>query len=76
VLVTTQLGAFKLFKIMFGADGSIYVPFPYIDVKRGILSEADAATEEDPKTLQLRRNGPQRDSGNAFARVAPNWTKP
>jgi len=57
VLVATPIGAFKLFKIMFGGDGSIYVPFPYLDTKRGILSEVDPATEQDPKTLQLRRNG-------------------
>ncbi len=57
VLATTPFGAFKLFKIMFGGDGSIYVPFPYLETKRGVLSEADPATEPDPKTLQLRRNG-------------------
>jgi hypothetical protein len=70
VLVTTPLGAFKLFKIMFGEDGSIYVPFPYLDTKRGILTEADPATEADPKTLQLRRNGVVVDYDVKFAHHA------
>jgi hypothetical protein len=57
VVAATPLGAFKLFKITFGRDGSIYLPFPYLETTRGVLSEADPATEPDPKTLSLRRNG-------------------
>lgn len=57
IVARTPFGAFKLFKITFGRDGSIYVPFPYMDKKRGILAEADPASESDPRTLNLRRNG-------------------
>lgn len=57
VLAVTPLGKFKLFRIIFGKDGSIYLPFPYLDTKRGQLSEVDPAIEPDPKTINLKRNG-------------------
>ena len=57
VRAETPLGTFNLFKILFAKDGSIFVPFPYLQTKRGLLSETDPATEPDPKTVQLRRKG-------------------
>ena len=57
VRAQTPHGTFKLFKIMFGPDGSIYVPFPYLTVKRGLLAEVDPSQEPDPKTISLRRPG-------------------
>ena len=57
VLAATPLGQFKLFQIAFGKDGSIYLPFPYLETKRGLLSEVDPSIEPDPKTISLRRNG-------------------
>jgi hypothetical protein len=57
IVAATSLGRFKLFKLMFGSDGSIYIPFPYLETKRGLLSEVDPASEPDAKTLDLRRGG-------------------
>jgi hypothetical protein len=57
VVATTPLGSFKLFKVLFGPDGSIYLPFPYLETKRGLLSEVDPRSEPDPKSLDLRRDG-------------------
>jgi hypothetical protein len=58
VVATTPSGTFKLFKVVFMKnDGSVYVPFPYLNEKREILSEIDPETEPDPKTVDLRRNG-------------------
>jgi len=57
IVAVTPSGMFKLLKIVFANDGSIFLPFPYLETKRGILSEGDPASEPDPKTLNLRRNG-------------------
>jgi hypothetical protein len=58
VIARTPSGAFNLFRVVFMKnDGRIYVPFPYHAEKRGILSETDPATEPDPKTVSLARNG-------------------
>jgi hypothetical protein len=57
VTAVTPNGTFKLFKINFGSDGSIYLPFPYLDTKRGVLSVVDPTIEPDPKTVNFRRNG-------------------
>jgi hypothetical protein len=67
VVARTPFGAFKLFKIMFGSDGSIYLPFPYLETKRGVLSEADPQAEPDPKTITLTRNGVVVDYDAKFA---------
>jgi hypothetical protein len=58
VVASTPKGTFKLFKVVFGKkDGSVYVPFPYLSEKRGILAEADPSSEPDPKTIDLKRGG-------------------
>ncbi len=57
VVATTPKGTFKLFKLAFSKDGSIHVPFPYLNAKRGVLSHADPAVEPDPKELHLQRDG-------------------
>jgi len=57
VLAATPRGKFKLFRLLFGKDGSIYLPFPYLEAKRGVLAEVDPSSEPDPKTLDLRRTG-------------------
>ena len=58
VVATTPKGAFSLLKVVFMKnDGSVYVPFPYLGEKRGLLSEIEPATEPDPKTVNLTRAG-------------------
>lgn len=55
MVVVTPLGKFELFKIIFDKkDGSIYVPFPYLTTKRGLLAEVDPAASADPKVLDLK----------------------
>lgn len=56
VLAATSRGRFKLFRIVFGRDGSIYLPFPYLETKTGLLSEA-SPSDLDPRTLDLKTNG-------------------
>lgn len=73
VIAATPFGHFKLFKVTFGQDGSIYVPFPYLDTKRGVLSEADPETEPDPKTLNLRRNGIVVEYDVKFSHHTSGW---
>jgi hypothetical protein len=58
VVARTPKGAFSLFKVVFMKnDGSLFVPFPYLGERRGILSELDPTTEPDPKTLNFARSG-------------------
>ena len=73
VIAATPYGHFKLFKVTFGKDGSIYVPFPYLDTKRGVLSEADPDTEPNPTTLSLRRNGVVVEYDVKFAHHRSGW---
>ena len=57
VYAVTLKGRYKLFRILFGKDGSIYIPFPYLDTKRGVLSAVDPAIQPNPKKLDLKRDG-------------------
>ena len=58
VSIRTSLAEVKLCRIQFGSDGSIYVPFPYLKLKRGILSEVvDLPPPEGPFKLELAKNG-------------------
>lgn len=75
VIAATPFGHFKLFKVTFGRDGSIYVPFPYLDTKRGVLSEADPETEPDPRTLNLRRNGLVVEYDVKFSHHTSGWVQ-
>ena len=54
----TGFGARKICRILFGGDGSIYVPFPYIREKRGLLSAVDDdPSATGPVTYDLATNG-------------------
>ena len=54
IVAATPLGRFKLFKILFDKkDGSIYVPFPYLMTKRGLLAEVEPSMAADPSVLDL-----------------------
>ena len=58
VSVRTSLAELKLCRIRFGSDGSIYVPFPYLKRKRGVLSEIiDQPPPEGPFTYDLGKKG-------------------
>lgn len=68
VVAATPLGRFKLFKILFDKrDGSIYVPFPYMVTKRGLLSEVDPSAGANPRVLELATNGVVVDYDVKFA---------
>lgn len=41
IIVSSGAGEVKAFRIIFGSDGSIYVPFSYFESKSGILTEID-----------------------------------
>lgn len=54
----TPRASYKLCRILFGKDESIYVPFPYLDSKRGILSTTtDDPGQAGPTTCDLQANG-------------------
>jgi len=58
VSVQTPLANVKLCRIQFGGDGSIYVPFPYLNSKRGLLSEVvEHPPAAGPFTYDLSKNG-------------------
>jgi hypothetical protein len=58
VFVQTPLARVKVCRIMFGSDGSIYVDFPYLPTKRGILSEIEFPNGIGGKHQRdLRQNG-------------------
>jgi hypothetical protein len=54
----TAFGARKICRIFFGRDGSVYVPFPYMKDKCGLLSVVrDNPTVTGPVTYDLATNG-------------------
>jgi hypothetical protein len=59
VFVQTPLVRVKVCRIIFGQkDGSIYVYFPYLVAKEGLLSEVYVPPNRDrPVTLDLREHG-------------------
>jgi hypothetical protein len=58
LFANTPFGSVKMCRIRFGSDGSIYVPFPYLGSKRGILSAlTDDPRKQGPVTYDLAANG-------------------
>jgi hypothetical protein len=58
VFATTPFMDVKLCRISFGADGSVYVSFPYSSAKRGLLSRAvDPPKTSSPVTYDLSQEG-------------------
>jgi hypothetical protein len=59
VFVQTPFVRVKVCRIIFGQrDGSIYVDFPYLVAKEGLLSEVSLPPKHDkPHELDLRKNG-------------------
>lgn len=58
ILIGSSLGTFKVARISFGVDGSIYVQFPYLKYKHGIVCELPVNPDErGPVTYQLGRLG-------------------
>jgi hypothetical protein len=58
VSVQTSMADVKLCRIQFGSDGSIYIPLPYLNAKRGLLSEIlDHPSSQAPFTYDLAKNG-------------------
>ncbi|MFC1511691.1 hypothetical protein ACFL5H_00660, partial [Candidatus Latescibacterota bacterium] len=58
VTLQTPVAEYKLCRIIFGSDGSIYIPFPYFSTKQGIVSEVDYNPYSGPPTqLDFSVNG-------------------
>lgn len=58
LFVKTSQGEFKLARISWGSDGSIYVQFPYLAGKQGLLSEIDVdPNATGPTTYSLAEAG-------------------
>lgn len=54
ILAKTPMGAHKIARITFGKDGSIYVQFPYLDKKDGVIAELPVDPDvEGPVTYRL-----------------------
>jgi hypothetical protein len=56
LVVHTQAAAYKICRLSFGADGSIYVSFPYCREKKGILNFIERKGP-GPQTIDLSAGG-------------------
>ena len=58
IFAQTPAGPRKICRIVYSADGSIMVPFPYLSQKRGILStQKDDPQKVGPVTYELAKGG-------------------
>jgi hypothetical protein len=68
LLVETETAAFKIARITFGRDGSIYVQFPYCVEKQGWIGTLPIdPTRHGPMTYSLREHGAYVETDVKFA---------
>src|SRR5688572_25658791 len=71
VLIRTPDATYKLARLTFGGDGSIYVQFPYLEAKAGVIAELPVdKTVIGPVTYDLANLGETVDTDVKFSHHA------